>query len=87
MIAYDQGRFWIEEDGQGYTIRYDLSSLHGLIFCLFGAALFFSAGFGSAGLVRGFQYAALALGWLYGGNMVLAWTRIPRLIRRAVETA
>ena len=87
MVIYDQGRLWIDQGLGGRILRYDLRSLHGFVFCLFGAAMFFAFGLADGGLVGGLKLAALAFGWLYGMNMLLAWTRIPSLISRAVRNA
>jgi hypothetical protein len=82
---YDQGRFWIEDSRSNPTLRYDLRSLHGLVFCLLGATIFFGFGALSEGLSRGLIYAALAFGWLYGMNIVLAHLRVPCAIRKALK--
>ena len=87
MSLYDQGRFWIDQGLDGPTLRYDLRSLHGLLFCLGGAVLFFSIGLADGGLIGGLKLGVFALGWLYGMNMLLAFTRIPRLIRKAARDA
>ena len=34
MVIYDRGRFWIEQGLGGVRLRYDLRSLHGMVFCL-----------------------------------------------------
>ena len=34
MIIYNSGRFWIDCGQEGRRLRYDLSSLHGFVFCL-----------------------------------------------------
>lgn len=84
MVIYDQGRFWIEQGPDGRRLRYDLRSLHGMVFCLFGALIFF---FGSAGggLLGGMKYAVGVFAWLYGMNIVLALVRVPNAIRKAVD--
>ncbi|NML06194.1 hypothetical protein [Sphingomonas sp. G-3-2-10] len=84
MVIYDDGRFWIERSIGTRCLKYDLRSLHGFVFCLFGAVMFFGFGAADGGVVKGVKYAAFAFGWLYGMNMVLAWLRIPRAIRKAV---
>ncbi|THD38181.1 MAG: hypothetical protein E7773_00005 [Sphingomonas sp.] len=83
-VIYDQGRFWIDQGFDGCRLRYDLRSLHGMIFCLFAALMFFLAGFGAGGLLGGVKYAAGAFAWLYGVNLVLALVRVPHAIRRSV---
>ncbi|SDD52624.1 hypothetical protein SAMN05444678_11521 [Sphingomonas sp. YR710] len=87
MVIYDHGDLWIEQGPRGRILEYDLRSLHGFIFCLFAAAIFFVFGLANGGAVGATKYAAFAFVWLYGMNMFLAWGRIPRLIRRAVEGA
>jgi hypothetical protein len=85
MVIYDQGRFWIEEGLGRRRLRYDLRSLHGLIFCLFGAFMFFFFGLASDGLPGGLKYAFGAFAWLYGMNVLLALARVPSAIRKAVR--
>jgi len=84
MVIYDRGRFWIEQSSRHPTLRYDLRSLHGMVFCLFAAVLFFLFGLADRGLEGGILYAAGAFAWLYGMNVVLAFARVPPAIRRAV---
>lgn len=83
MIIYDRGRFWIEP---GSKLRYELRSLHGFIFCLLGAGIFFCFGFAFTGLPEGLKLAAMAFGWLYGGNILLALLRVPSAIKKAVRS-
>ncbi len=85
MVIYDHGRFWLEQHENQRILKYDLRSLHGFVFCLFGAAMFFTFGAADGGLTKGLKYAAFCFGWLYGMNMLLAWIRIPRAIRKAVR--
>ena len=85
MVVYDHGRIGIDQHTNDRVLRYDLRSLHGFVFCLLGAVMFFAFGVAVGGLIKGISYAAFAFGWLYGMNMVLAWARIPRMIRNAVE--
>jgi hypothetical protein len=87
MVIYDRGLFWIEEAAGGRRLRYDLRSLHGIVFCLFGAFMFFFFGFASGGLLGGVKYALGAFAWLYGMNVLLALARVPSAIRRAVRSA
>lgn len=82
MVIYDRGRFWLE----GGRVLYELRSLHGMVFCLLGAVIFFLFGLDD-GLAGGLTSAALAFGWLYGMNIVLALARVPSSIRKAVEGA
>lgn len=87
LVIYDKGRLWIEQGLSGRALRYDLRSLHGFVFCLFGAAMFFAFGVANGGLIGGLKYAAFAFGWLYGMNILLALARVPTLIRKAVREA
>ncbi|HEU0310494.1 MAG TPA: hypothetical protein VFR36_04665 [Sphingomicrobium sp.] len=87
MVIYDYGRFWIDHDLSGRILRYDLRSLHGFVFCLFAAAMFFAFGSADGAIIDGFKFAALAFGWLYGMNLLLALIRVPPLIRKAVREA
>lgn len=34
IVIYDQGRFWIEQRKDSRQLRYDLRSLHGMVFCM-----------------------------------------------------
>ncbi len=84
MVIYDRGRFWIEQGTHGRKLRYDLRSLHGLVFCLFATFIAFFIGLADDGVVRGLTIAAGAFAWLYGMNIVLALARVPSGIRKAV---
>ncbi|KTE34324.1 MULTISPECIES: hypothetical protein [unclassified Sphingopyxis] len=84
MVIYDRGDFWLDRQNGRRVLRYDLRSLHTFIFCLGAAGLFFSAG-SSGSLEQGVKLAGLALGWLYGMNLLLASLRVPRLIRRMLR--
>jgi hypothetical protein len=84
MVIYDRGRFWIEEGLGGRRLRYDLRSLHGMIFCLFGALMFFFFGLAAGGVPGGLKFAGGVFAWLYGMNVLLALARVPRAIRKAV---
>lgn len=83
MAIYDRGRFWIE----GGRLHYGLRSLHGMVFCLLGAAMFFVFGVAGGDLADGLKFAALAFGWLYGANVLLALGRVPGSIRKAINGA
>jgi hypothetical protein len=87
FVAYDRGRFWIEQRLSGLELRYELRSLHGFVFCLSAAAMFFAFGMGDGGVIGGLKLATLAFASLYGMNVLLALVRVPRLIRKAVHTA
>lgn len=86
MMCYDQGRIWIEQKSEGRILLYDLRSLHVLVCCLFFAMVSFVAGVIGSGVLWGLTFAAVTISWLYGMNMILAWTRISRAIRAAVRT-
>ncbi|MGI8611861.1 MAG: hypothetical protein ACR2KH_06290 [Sphingomicrobium sp.] len=87
MVLYDRGRFWIEQGLSGRRLRYELRSLHGMVFCLCGALMFFFLGMADGGVLGGLKLAALAFGWLYGLNVLSALPRVPRSIRKAVHDA
>jgi hypothetical protein len=87
LVIYDEGRFWIEKGLEGRRLRYDLRSLHGLVFCLAGACMFFAFVSIAEGIAAGARIALLVLAWLYGANMVLAWARIPLAVRKAVSVS
>jgi hypothetical protein len=84
MVIYDRGRFWIEHGLRGRRLRYDLRSLHGMVFCLFAAFTAFFFGLADEGLSGGVKFAAGAFVWLYGMNILLALVRVPSGIRKAV---
>ena len=84
MVIYDRGRFWIEQGVQARWLRYDLRSLHGMGFCLFGAFAFFFFGLATGGVLGGLKYAAAVFAWLYGMNVLLAVARVPAAIRNAI---
>ena len=85
LVIYDRGRFWLEESLDGRRLCYDLRSLHGMVFCLLGALMFFFFGLAIDGLANGLKYAAGAFAWVYGMNVLMALTRVPRAIREAVK--
>jgi hypothetical protein len=87
MGIYDAGRFRIQRGLGGRRLRYDLRSLHGMVFCLCAALGVFVVGLGGGGLSGGLQYGAGAFAWLYGMNVLLALGRVPPAIRRAVRSA
>jgi len=85
LAMYDHGNFRIESAPEGRYLRYDLRSLHGMTFCLAGALLFLVfVGF-FQGIAAAVPVCLFTFGWLYGGNMLLAWVRIPRAIRNVVK--
>jgi hypothetical protein len=85
MVIYDRGRFWIEQNLGGRRLRYDLRSLHGMIFCSFAAFAAFFFGLADGGISSGLKFAVGAFGWLYGMNVLLALGRVPPAIRNAVR--
>ena len=87
MVIYDHGRFWIEQSPHGRRLRYDLRSLHGMVFCLFAALMAFFFGLAGDGLAGGLKFAAGAFAWLYGINVLLALVRVPSGIRRVVSSS
>jgi hypothetical protein len=84
LVFYDRGRFWIARDPHGRELRYDLRSLHGMIFCLFAAVTAFLFGVFGGGLSQGLKYAGVAFAWLYGVNILLAFFRVPSVIHESV---
>lgn len=85
MVVYDRGRFWLEGSASDRRLRYDLRSLHGFVYCLFGSACSFVFTVFGNGLLFALGVAALTFSWLYGMNMLLAWVRVPLVIRRATR--
>lgn len=84
MVIYDRGRFWIEQSPAGRRLRYELRSLHGMVFCSFAAFMSFFFGLAHGGLAGGLMFAAGAFAWLYGMNVLMAAIGVPRAIRKAV---
>ena len=84
LVIFDRGRIWVERGLDGRRLRYELRSLHGFIFCLAGAAMFFAVGAADGDVGQGLKFAGLAFGWLYGGNIALALMRVPHLFGRVV---
>jgi|TARA_R110002124_G_scaffold224237_2_gene389617 hypothetical protein len=87
LTIYDRGHFRIVHGSSGRRLHYDLRSLHGMVFCLYGAAVCFAFGTLADSLRFGAELAALAFGWLYGGNLLLAVVRVPFAIRKSVRQA
>jgi hypothetical protein len=85
MAGYDRGRFWIEHGFEGRSLRYELRSLHGMLFCVFAALLAFFFGLADGGLAGGLEFAGLAFVWLYGMNVLVALELVPRSIRQALS--
>lgn len=85
LVIYDHGHFWVEQGPTEPRLRYDLRSLHGMVFCLFAAGMFFCIGLTGGSALRAAGFALLAFGWLYGMNMLLALIRIPLLIRKTLR--
>ena len=85
MVLYDRGRFWVDRTLNGPTLRYELRSLHGFVFCLFGAIMFFSVGMLDGGIPNGLKIGTFAFCWVYGMNLFLAYFRVPRAVRKAVK--
>jgi len=87
MGIYDHGKFWIEQGFAERTLRYDLRSLHGMVFCLFGSLMFFLFGLAADGLILAMKLGFGVFAWLYGMNILLAWVRGSAAIESAVRSA
>ena len=85
LVAYDHGDFSVNDEINGRVVRYDLRSLHALVFCFLVSAIFACFGFAARGFSGAIEFTAFAFSWLYGMNMLLAWTRVPRLIGKAMN--
>jgi hypothetical protein len=85
MVIYNRGRFWIERDADGRWLRYELCSLHVMVFCQSAAVVAFLMNLANGDPLGGLRSACLAFGWLYGMNILLALGRVPSSIRRAVR--
>jgi len=84
-VMYDQGRLWIDRQSGQRTLRYDLRSLHALVFCSVGVVPCLLIGLLAGDFVHGATFAAVGFGWVYGMNLLLALFRVPPLIRRTVR--
>lgn len=81
LASYERGQFWVE-DGR---MRYDLRSLHGFLFCTTAASLIALVVALLGAPRQGLTFGAIAWGWLYGMNVLIAAVRVPLLIRQAVN--
>lgn len=85
LMIYDRGRFWIEQGHGARRLRYDLRSLHAMIYSGFAALAAFVAGLAIEGLATGLGFAAVAFAFLYIINILVAPWRVPSAIRKAVS--
>ena len=85
LVMFDQGRIWIDGVPGARSLRYEIVSLHGFVFCCFGGVMFVVFGLTGEG-VTGLRFGAAAFLWLYKGNAILAAIRVPLLFSR-VATA
>lgn len=86
MVIYDCGRFWVEKGADRRKLRYDLRSLHGMVFCLFVACVAFFFGLAVSDLSGGLKFAGGTFAWIYGMNVLLALVRVLSSIRKAVKS-
>lgn len=78
LVIFDRGRAWIDGGFGSRTLHYQIESLHGFVFCMFGSVMF--AGFGLlVEGVAGLRFGLAAFLWLYGMNLALAAVRVPLL--------
>jgi hypothetical protein len=87
MTIYDRGRFRIEADARGRRVRYELRSLHVMLFCLLAVPFAFGFGAVDGGLSGGALVAAAGFGWIYGMNWLTGRVRVRGAVRRAVSGA
>lgn len=85
MFIYNRGSFWIDRRVNGSLLKYDLSCLHGFLFCLIICAGFFMFALAAGDITSALMFALFVFCWLYGMNMLLAWWRIPKMIQTAVN--
>lgn len=85
MAIYDRGRFWISESIDERSLRYDLRSFHAFVLCLCGGSIAFFFGLAGNGVAFGLQLGMVAIGWLYGMNVLFAIVRVPAAIRKAAR--
>lgn len=79
LVLYDRGRIWVERDEAGTKVRYDLRSLHAMMYMLGGALLLgLLASFVQDGPTAiKFGFGIFAFG--YGVNVLLALAKVPGL--------
>ena len=86
MFLYDCGRFWIDHSPRGRRLRYDLRSLHAMLFCLIGPiAGVVVIGWAWEDPAAAAGAAALGFAWLYGMNLLIALITVPMAIRDAIR--
>jgi hypothetical protein len=86
LTPFDRGIAHFRRAGDGIELRYELSTLHGFVFCLSVAAAMalFGAAFGS---MFPLKFALFAFAWLYGGNFAIGLVRSRDFFRRVVRGA
>ena len=75
------------KDSAGRSLRYELRSLHGFVWCVSLAVVAGTLVSLSEGIVFGAEIGGLVIAWLYGMNLLLAALRVPAKIRRTVKRA
>lgn len=86
MSVFDRGTVWIEPDQSSTVVRYDFSCLHGFIFCLFAAAMFFALATTFGGIGAGAVAAGGSFAWLYGMSYVAGSSWASLFVRDASKT-
>ena len=87
LRLYDRGIFILEGVGSVRKFSYDLRCLHLFLLCLAGSLAILGYRLATSGgdPVAALSSAAFAFAWLYGMNMLIAWTTIPRGIRATIN--
>ena len=70
MGFHDRGSFCIEHGPGIRLLRYELRSLHALLFCLAASLFCVAVGWLGSDLAMGVKLASLAFAWLYGGSQI-----------------
>lgn len=83
---YDRGAFYIDKRGEQISIRYDLRSLHALVYSFALGVIFFTASL-QAGWRDGLWFGPFFACCIYGGGLALAAVRVRLLIHKAVLSA
>ncbi|NGN41029.1 hypothetical protein G6N74_08135 [Mesorhizobium sp. CGMCC 1.15528] len=86
LALYDKGRIWIDCRSGATVLRYELRSLHAVVFTGF-ASIMFVALYGVAEEEGAMQFGAGVFAWLYGVNVLIALFRVPRLFKHALNPA
>ncbi|MDB5705839.1 MAG: hypothetical protein JWN66_2955 [Sphingomonas bacterium] len=86
LALYDHGTMWVSDNADRPVFFYDMRSLHALVFCLCGAALFALVSLSEERPAMGLAVGLGGFAWLYGMNVLITLVRVPLFFRRIVRT-